>query len=522
MRCGVYMTAKINKYLLPLFFFFLTVGYFMTRLVNLTVIPVFADEAIYIRWAQVMRAVSSLRFVPLSDGKQPFFMWLIIPFLKIFSDPLVAGRMVSVLAGFGTALGTGVLGYLLFKKKEIALFAVILYLISPFTFFFDRMAMADGLLSCFGVWFLVLTALLVNNLRLDLAMLAGIALGLGLITKSPAMIFAILLPSTLLLLTAHRKLTFKLPVIAGKQHLMSVGKLFGLWAVIYFFAFAIYNILRLGPEFHMIAIRNKDYVFPLSEILKHPLNPLTGNLKSTLSWYWILLTPGVFLVGLGGLFLALRKNFKPALLLLVWWLVPLVAQGLIAKVYTARYVLFSVPLFLIFSAYALWLFFEKTKNKWLVILFLALIFVFPVYQLLLLLGNPQKAWIPQNERSGYLEEWTAGYGIRESADYIRKTAQNGRVLVGTEGYFGTLPDGLQIYLEKVPNITIIGVGYPINEISSKLTDGLKDSRVFLLVNDTRFKVKETKGLRLVAKYPKAVSAKTGNQENLLFFEILAD
>ncbi|KKU74843.1 MAG: hypothetical protein UX99_C0005G0003 [Candidatus Amesbacteria bacterium GW2011_GWB1_47_26] len=51
------------------------------RFWNLNSLPIFADEAIYVRWSQVMRAESSLRFLPLSDGKQPLFMWLTIPFL---------------------------------------------------------------------------------------------------------------------------------------------------------------------------------------------------------------------------------------------------------------------------------------------------------------------------------------------------------------------------------------------------------------------------------------------------------
>ncbi|PJC29059.1 hypothetical protein CO053_01275, partial [Candidatus Shapirobacteria bacterium CG_4_9_14_0_2_um_filter_40_11] len=46
----------------------LVCSYFLTRLFHLTIIPVFCDEAIYIRWAQVMRAVQSLRFLPLTDG----------------------------------------------------------------------------------------------------------------------------------------------------------------------------------------------------------------------------------------------------------------------------------------------------------------------------------------------------------------------------------------------------------------------------------------------------------------------
>ena len=151
---------------------------------------------------------------------------------------------------------------------------------------------------------------------------------------------------------------------------------------------------------------------------------------------------------------------------------------------------------------------------------LLVIFIPPIYQDFLILTNPQKAWLPVQERSGYLEQWTAGYGIEEASLYLKEVAKTQKVLVGTEGYFGTLPDGLQIYLEKVPNITIIGVGYPIKEIPEKLLNSLVNNRVFLLVNDTRFEVKNTEKLNLIASYPKAKNLITGSQENLLFFEIL--
>ncbi|MGI5826536.1 MAG: ArnT family glycosyltransferase [Patescibacteria group bacterium] len=486
---------------------FLVVSFFATRLTNLTIIPVFADEAIYIRWAQVMKAVPSLRFLPLSDGKQPLFMWTVIPFLKIFSDPLVAGRMVSVFSGFGTLIGVYTLSYLLFKNKMVSFFASLLYLISPFTLFFDRMALADGMLACWGIWSLVFGVGLVRFLRLDLAMILGISLGLGLLTKSPALIFALLLPSVLVL-SKHKEINLSL-----------LAKLAGLLVVVYLFSFAIYNILRLGPEFHMIGIRNKDYVFSLPEVLRHPFNPLVGNLKSVVVWYWILLTPLTFVSGIVGGTVALKKSTREAVLLWLWVLVPLLAQSAIAKVYTSRYILYTVPFFLIFAAHFIERVFNSVRSKVLVIGFLVLVFLAPVYGSLLLISDPDRAWLPENERSGYLQLWTAGQGIKQSSEYLREVAQSQKVLVGTEGFFGTLPDGLQIYLEGVPNVTVIGVGQPIKEISAKLTDGLVDNRVFLLVNDSRFKIKDTTNLRLIAKYPKAVS-KDGHQENLLFFEIL--
>src|SRR3989344_5311268 len=85
----------------------------VVRIYNLTLLPVFADEAIYVRWAQVMRAEQGLRFLPLSDGKQPLFMWVMIPFLKIFSDPLFAGRFLSLLTGLSSLAGIYILSRIL-------------------------------------------------------------------------------------------------------------------------------------------------------------------------------------------------------------------------------------------------------------------------------------------------------------------------------------------------------------------------------------------------------------------------
>jgi len=305
-----------------------------------------------------------------------------------------------------------------------------------------------------------------------------------------------------------------------KNRLSHFGKLVILWGVVYLFAFTIYNIAGLGPEFHKIAIRNKFYHFPLEEVLKHPFIPFWGNFKRLINWYWVLLTPPVFILGLMGIIVGLRKNFRTAIFLLGWVAVPLVAQSFMARVWTARYVVWSLPVFLLFSSW----FSEtllKIKNKKLAVILGIAIFIFPIHQIFLLQTDPAKAWLPEDERSGsFLEGWTSGYGIKEASLYLRKVAEKEKVLVGTEGVWGTLPDGLQVYLEKVPNITVIGLGYTIKAISEKLTNALVDSRVFLLVSDTRFAVNDTQNLNLIAKYPKAKNLKTKKQENLLFFEII--
>ncbi|MCS7092589.1 MAG: hypothetical protein NZM26_04525, partial [Patescibacteria group bacterium] len=114
---------------------------FCLRFINLTVLPVFADEAIYIRWSQIMRADATLRFLPLSDGKQPLFMWITIPFLKVFDDPLVAGRFISVISGMFTISGAFLLSFLLFRNFSLAIVSALISAIVPYLVFFDRMAL---------------------------------------------------------------------------------------------------------------------------------------------------------------------------------------------------------------------------------------------------------------------------------------------------------------------------------------------------------------------------------------------
>lgn len=130
--------TQLRQLLVPktfLLLIFLFALYFLTRLINLDTIPVFADEAIYIRWAQIMKNEPTLRFLPLSDGKQPLFMWLIIPFLKFVSDPVIAGRLTSVAAGFGTLVGLLALVWYITRSRFSAVLVALLYILTPYTLF---------------------------------------------------------------------------------------------------------------------------------------------------------------------------------------------------------------------------------------------------------------------------------------------------------------------------------------------------------------------------------------------------
>lgn len=510
--------SRIHKKSLIILIFIFVFALFL-RLYNLTVIPIFADEAIYIRWAQVMRAEPTLRFLPLADGKQPLFMWLVIPFLKIISDPLISGRLVSVLSGMGTLLGVLILSWILFKSQKVSLISGLTYAISPFSIFFDRLALVDSMLAFFGVWTFIFAVLAVKKLRLDSAIMSGFFLGGALLTKSPAIFFALLLPTSIIF--------SKLPNKLGERF-NRISVLVFLFTFTYLIAFGIYNILRLGPNFHMIGIRNKDYVYPLSHVFSSPLDPLRPFLDRSLEYLRILGPSVLVILIILGIFAGFKAKFKETILLFIWALLPILVVSEFSKTMTARYIYFSIPYLFILASLSLTLPFKSVFRKKLTFSFLvnSLLVVFVVLALFFdfqLLTDPQSADLPRSERSGYLEEWTAGYGIKEVANLIRQEYKNDpekKIVVGTEGFFGTLPDGLQIYLNDLPAVTVIGVGLPIYEVPVQLSDSKNaGNKTYLVVNNSRFFGNpQDLVLKLLAVYGKAVQP-NGFREALLFFEV---
>ncbi|OGM13470.1 hypothetical protein A3A76_03920 [Candidatus Woesebacteria bacterium RIFCSPLOWO2_01_FULL_39_23] len=479
--------------------------------------PVFGDEAIYIRWAQVAKAEPSLRFISLSDGKQPLFIWSIIPFLKLFGDPLIAGRLVSVFSGVMSLTGVIILSYILFNSLNISLFAGLIYAVMPFAVFFDSMALADALLSMFGIWTLIFGLLSVKYKRLDYAMLAGFALGGALLTKSPGLYFALLLPSALVFLEHSKK----------GVRIKDLIQASGLLAVSYLLAYFMYNIQRLGPNFHMLTLRNNDYVYPVFHLLERPFDPLLPFLNRSFEYFWIW-GPSVFIFFIiFGVILNFTKFKKETLLLCFWSFVPLVISAEYAKVFTARYILYIIPTLTILGASVLTSAAYKKIFKTLAIILV----VHALWIDFLLLTNIQKAPMPTSERTGYLEEWTSGYGIKEVAMDIRNQYlqnPNQQIVVGTEGYFGTLPDGLQIYLNDLPKIIVLGVGINLSALPKSLVESKKaGNKTFLVINNSRLSADYNDlNLNLLATYPKAFRTTgtsdynlKGPQEVLYLFEV---
>lgn len=175
-------------------FILLTLLFIFTRFYNLTLLPIFTDESIYIYWSKYIATYNSNWFISLTDGKPPLLIWLTAAILKIFPSNmyLFAGRLISIIAGSITLFGIYKLSFFLFKSQKISVFSVFLSIISPFMLFYDRLALYDSLLCAMLIWSVYFALKTSTSFAIRDTLLWGVFLGLGFLTKSPAVFYLVL------------------------------------------------------------------------------------------------------------------------------------------------------------------------------------------------------------------------------------------------------------------------------------------------------------------------------------------
>jgi 4-amino-4-deoxy-L-arabinose transferase-like glycosyltransferase len=483
-----------------------------TRLPLLTRLPVFADEAIYIHWAQVIWHDAGNRFIPLSDGKPPLFMWLMVPFLKVFEDPLVAGRLLSTVSGLATLVGVYLLTKKLFNSK-VALVAGVLVITQPFLLFYDRMALVDSLLTAFGVWSFYLAYLLLEKPTIGKGIILGTLWGGAVLTKPTGIYFPLLAPPLLLLYPVRKwwpkiKQLIVPSVLAGG---------YGLGFV---------NVLRLSPAFHMLGSRTSDYLRTWQDFVTQGLEYIPDTAGVLFHWLVSYFSWALVAWLAAGLWLTWRHKEKKIGLILLWVVVPFAIQMVIGKIIYPRYLLVTAPFLVIFLAWTGvegWKLVEQKRLALLKVFFGVLAAATVAYWLYFdfwLFINPARAPFDYAEQEQYLYQWSAGYGIKEIADHLKSLPADKDIVVATEGYFGTLPDGLLIYLDGRTQIDVYGVGQPIFYLPDEVAKALQEGKeTYLVVNSTRMKIENGESLELIAEYPKPTGPK--GQEKLLLFKATA-
>ena len=456
----------------------LTLIYLASRFYSILSLPIFTDEAIYIRWAQIAKQDANWRFISLTDGKQPMFIWLMMISLRFIADPLLAGRIISVEAGFVTLIGMYFLGREIFKSNKIGLISSALYVIFPMALVYDRMALYDSLVGTFTIWALFLIILLARKIRMDIALILGMVIGGGVLTKTNAFFSIYLLPFSLLLFNWGEK--------AIKNRLL---KWIGLCLISVALAYGFYSILRLSPFFHIIAEKNAIFVYPLTEWLQHPLEFFIVNCQAFWDWTNRYLTWPLLILAASSFLIA--GNFaKEKIVLFLWFIVPIITLGIFGKTLYPRFIFFMILPLLPLAAFSLVNIYSRFKKVYLFIIFCFLAFILAFKTDYLILTDFAKSHIPSSDIQQYLTRWPAGGGIKKSIEFFEKEAKKGKIYIATQGTFGLLPYAFEIYLINNPNIKIEGY-WPVEDtIPAKVIEESKKIPTYFVFYQPCFSCKE--------------------------------
>lgn len=430
----------------------LLIVYFLTRLTHILTLPIFTDEAIYVRWAQIAKQDAAWRFISLTDGKPPMQTWVIMMIMHGIKDPLLAGRLASVLGGFLSAVGMFFLGRELFKNKWIGFLSAALYIAFPFTLVYDRMAMEESLVCAFLIWGLYITIIMTRQLKSYMPFVAGLIIGGGMLNKTTNMFNIYFLPFALLLFDWKKDTRW-----------LRFAKWIAFAAITTVLAYLYYSVLRLSPYFGIIGEKNYTFYYSLHDWLKHPITFFSGNLHGMLSWLIAYVNVLGLALAAGSLFI-LRKFWKEKVLLLLWFIVPFVAFALVAKVLYPRYILYMTIFLIPLIAATLYASFRCMNKKIIGIILTVLLFATYLYVDRFIIFDFPHAPIADSDLGQYINAWPAGGGVQEMVSYFRQQSQHQKIFVASEGTFGSVPTlGMEIYLDKDTNIEKQGI-YPIPSV----------------------------------------------------------
>lgn len=406
---------------------------------RLRALPPFVDEAVHYWW--ILRALEAGEWLrPLNVGK-PLEAWLAAPLVYLGGDPLVIMRSLHVLAGLFTVLLTFQIAELVTSSRIIALSSAVLIGFCPFLIYLERMALAEIYLCAGGLLVTIATLKFWQNSSRGKAAILGLALLAAAFTKFPiGFVFAVWLPLAFVFASPEERQRLLRPQEVSIA-LVPISILLG--------AVLLIALARsrqgLSPGFGLGLLEQQSRGAEIGVSVGQNLIRLIYELEAQLGW------PALLLGGLG-VTLGLVFGNRYQRWLTVTGLLPWLGLILIAREWSSRYLLFSIPA-LIIGAVSGWASALKNQNHWIKGLLLAIPLLYFVYQSTLLVLNPPAARWSERDRWGYISGWPSGYGYAEAARYLCSSSPSLPVYsleVGTAMQLAlSLPSGCRIGIRQL-------------------------------------------------------------------------
>lgn len=384
---------------------FFVAGFLLTRIYGLEKLPLFSDEAYAIVRAQeILHGAPILGMV--KNTTQPIFIWAIALFQLLPLGNIVAGRMVSILAGLITSfiLAKAASQYIHPKASMIAFFLVVFL---PFTFFYDRTVLFESLTGMFisGALFYPLLSVPLAILTKQTGWLAA-PLAIVIHRKRRRFALAILLAS------------FLIPVIV--------------W------------LIALDGPANVISVVGKKTSVPLGFGV-----PLKENLFRSIMWLKAYVPLPILLWMFLGTIIEVYRCFQkklisPLLVVAFWAAGVILFESSVAKIFYPRYLFPLVPAVILLSTKGIWECYTCIKERWIRTSFFASLVFFPVVLVSfsplfrfdwLIATNPSQAPLALEDHFQFFEDWTSGVGSMQLEQALIQALRD-------------RPEGITVFLEE--------------------------------------------------------------------------
>ncbi|RME45385.1 MAG: hypothetical protein D6795_16620, partial [Deltaproteobacteria bacterium] len=412
-------------------------GYDLGRL------PVYNDEAIFVRFTE--RTAQGDLFVtyPADPKDKPLLFWICALATPWFEDHLLLLRAFSALAGGITLIGIFFAARRYLASRQGPWIAAGLYLILPYALFYNRLGLYESLVAAFGVWLLFLGGACFTGARGSVGKIVGFGalLGLSLLTKSYAFFFLLLPPALIL---CHGGWGGVVP--GFRYHLRGLCLCYAIAALFLVGGYLVPMGLQTGS--FTGALGGGYYRQRLFD-----LSPLLGNLRDVAEIWRVLFTPSTLLLFAAYLVATLRGRARGGVLLL-FVAGPTLLSILLGLSVMPRYLFVTVPFVVIAATIgleALWRWWSESR---LLRGLLLLLLLLPLGEDALLLFRFEAAPMPAQMRLHYIEGWPSGYGVRETLAFLDREGEKRDFDLFTTPILGIMHDPVASRFDRDPRIRV--------------------------------------------------------------------
>ncbi len=449
----------------------LSILYLGSRLYALESLPVFIDEALHIWRARAIR--EGLIAAGLNEGKW-LSMVLMSLSLSLPGSALWVTRLTYVGAGALTIAAIVLIGKELFRIRT-GLLAAVFYLFMPYSLFYNRLALTDGIAAAFGAWICYFSIKTMRSRNGSFIVALATLLISSILIKYTNFLF-ILIPLVAIL--------FLLPRSDWRTGLARVAPSLLACLII---LIALYVV---GSATHFLGERTNS-----SSSLISIEAVILPNILKLANWFWILLTAPLAILTAITMLWALFLRSRKVWFLLAIFLLFILPYIIFIKLWYPRYLMFSlIPLALLMAQQ--WAWFEKKmgltnesyRQVHLVSTFaLGFLLIWPLLYNIRLVYRPESTQLPEIVSWQFIHGWPSGYGSRELSAFLVAQADK----ASTEVYVLRPSDwshtnfgGLEVHLPADPDLELVDIGRDIPSDLELISKRLEHGSQILFIIDT--------------------------------------